>query len=150
MTKHQLCFDMDSGLFSRAGRVIGAKRPDGYIVVRFWGRVMLAHRVAWFICYGSWPANDIDHINGNRSDNRICNLRLATRAQNIAYKAHRNCNGFKGVSKHSNHNRKKRYGATIHPNGKSIFLGWFETAEDAGRAYAAAAEKHYGEFASVR
>ena len=106
-----------------------------------------AHRLAWFFVYGEWPQKQIDHINGNKSDNRISNLRLATASQNLSNKGitKSNTSGYKGVS----FNRtKKKWMASIKVNKKSINLGYFLTPEEASEAYKAAAIKHHGEFAS--
>ncbi len=88
-----------------------------------------------------------DHINGNRLDNRKCNLRAATPAQNA-----KNLHGawgkieYKGVTKLTN---TRRYRATIRVNGETINLGWFRTPYEAAIAYNTVAEKLHGEFASL-
>ena len=93
----------------------------------------------------SAPAHlTVDHINRNRLDNRRCNLRLCTVAEN-------NCNRFvvlsptsrfKGVTRRDN-----LWVASIHPSGNRLRLGSFAVEEDAARAYDVAAKKFYGEFA---
>ena len=86
----------------------------------------------------------VDHINGDRLDNRRCNLRLATHAENCRNRKNHsnNTSGFKGV-----HRQKNRWRALIRVDGKSKFLGSFLTPEDAHAAYCAAARKYFGEFA---
>ena len=92
------------------------------------------HRIVWFLHYGYWPTKQIDHINGIPSDNRICNLREASDAenkQNLGIKK-TNTTGQTGVC------LDKRYGtysATIHNKGKKIHLGTFKTFEESKEAY---------------
>lgn len=109
------------------------------------GRKVLAHRAAWALFYGQWPSGEIDHIDGDRSNNRICNLRIATKSQNQcnSKKSARNNSGFKGV--HWN-TRKNMWQAQIMLNKRQHNLGYFETAKDAHAAYAAASERMHGEF----
>lgn len=93
---------------------------------------------------------DVDHINGDTFDNRRCNLRLATRAQNCANQgiSPRNTSGFKGVSLHKC-NRILKWRAKLLHNGKRIHIGCFSNPQDAARAYDAAAIRHFGEFAKT-
>ena len=119
-----------------------------YWRVKIGDRLYLAHRLAWLYVHGEWPGQglDIDHINGDGLDNRIANLRLATRSQNIANsKAHRdNATGFKGVS----FNREKqKFEAYIYHDGRQRSLGYHDTAEEAHAAYCHAAREVFGEFA---
>lgn len=90
---------------------------------------------------------EVDHINGNRLDNRRCNLRLATHEQNMhnARRRKDNSSGFKGVSWKV---RDRKWYAAIEISGKRIHLGVFDTAEEAHVAYCGAADRLHGEFAN--
>jgi len=93
------------------------------------------------------PELEVDHINGDRLDNRRSNLRLCTPKQNNQNRPKHNTGGvrpYKGVRKRNN-----RYVAEIRIGGGNIALGSFLTAEDAAFAYDCAAKKHYGEFANL-
>lgn len=96
-----------------------------------------AHRVAWAIHYGKWPDGEIDHINGDTSDNRICNLRDVSHHENMMNKrtTKRNKSGINGVSWIKD--RKKWY-ASIRYNGKTISLGKYDDKFEAARARKAA------------
>lgn len=106
---------------------------NGYRVSSIDGRPQLAHRIAWALHHGAWPTHEIDHINGNKADNRISNLRDIPHVQNQRNMCrHRsNTSGVNGVSFHK---RDKRYRAYIEVNGRSIHLGNFRTIEDAATA----------------
>lgn len=93
----------------------------------------MAHRLAWLYMYGELPSTDIDHINNKKDDNRIANLRLVTRKQNMqnVLKHKHNTSGFKGVSWHRHSNKWRAY---IFSDYKQIYLGVFETKEAAARA----------------
>lgn len=101
---------------------------------------VMAHRVIWAIEHGHWPEFDIDHINGDRSDNRDCNLREATRAENLqnVSLSPRNKSGFPGVSWCST---RKKWGAKICKDKVYINLGRFDRIEDAAEAYRQAKSK---------
>lgn len=118
------------------------------IGIRIEGRRYLAHRLAWLHVHGAWPVGQIDHRNGNPLDNRICNLRECSNAQNSWNKgpSRRSRIGLKGVFM-----RKGRSGfyARIRIGDRRLFLGRFETAEDAHAAYCQAAKEHHREFARL-
>ncbi len=100
----------------------------------------------WFLVHGVWPTCDIDHINGNRSDNRLHNLRLATRSQNNHNRhAPRAAIHGKGVTFHKASGRFRAY---LNINHKQISFGYFDTVEEAKDAYATCAPKMLGQFHS--
>jgi len=94
---------------------------------------------------GYWPSEQVDHINLVRDDDRWENLREATRSQNFANQRVYASNklGVKGVSLV----KSGRFIAQIQVGQKKMFLGRFDTIEDASRAYTAAAKDHFGEYA---
>lgn len=105
----------------------------GYKHISVDKRLYRAHRLAWLYVHGEWPAGDIDHINGNRSDNRIANLRDVSRRvnlQNIRDPKPSNKSGLLGASKNG-----KFWAAVIRTNGKRLFVGNFPTPEQAHHAY---------------
>lgn len=128
------------GSRGRPGARAGSLSAQGYLVVGVDGlRNLFAHRVAWAVHYGSWPAGEVDHINGDRTDNRIANLRdVATREnhQNMRKARRDNKTGLLGVSP-----RKGRFRSQIQVAGKKRWLGEFDTAEAAHAAYVDAKRK---------
>jgi len=126
-------------------RPAGTKLYSGYIGVLIDGKRYQAHRLAWALYTGDWPTDQIDHINGCKTDNRVCNLREATNAQNgkniKVSKA--NKTGFPGVSWSEWH---KKYRACIKYDHKQIYLGAFEKLEDAVAARRMAEDKYFGEW----
>ena len=106
---------------------------NGYRKIKFEGKQYLSHRVAWLLYHGRWPIGDIDHIDGNPSNNQILNLRDVSHSKNLQNRksaTSKNKTGFLGVVK-----RKNKFAAHIHRNGKQIYLGLFLTAELAHQAY---------------
>jgi hypothetical protein len=131
---------------SEAGNLRGYGRKP-YRIVGACGRDFLAHRIAWFLHFGTWPSHHIDHVNGDASDNRIANLRPATPSQNGWNRGPQvnNTSGYKGVTRFTRMKTPK-WKAEIEVNGKRKHLGLFETAEEASNAYEAAAMEAHGEF----
>lgn len=115
----------------------------GYRRVKIDARLVLAHRIAWAIHYGRWPAEQIDHINQNRADNRISNLREASHSNNMVNRAYpKGASGVTGVSKH-----RLGWQAVIRINKRTVYLGIFKTIEDAAAVRAASELTEYGQFA---
>ena len=149
--KELLSYDENTGLFYRlksnnqcqVGSVAGSVHREGYIRIQIKYKIYAGHRLAWLYKYGEFPDKKIDHINGNTSDNRINNLRLANDVENARNRkiALTNSSGFKGVSKHLN-----MWRARYTVNNKTYNLGLFETKELASQAYELATLKEFGTF----
>lgn len=131
---------MQSG--ERAGYLRGRHQ---YLMIGIDYEKYQGHRIAWAMHYGKWPDQIIDHVNGDGSDNRICNLRLATKVQNAhnTGKTVRNTSGVKGVTWHK---RAERWMAQCKTDGKLRYLGLFDTKEEAGAAYQEFIRNKVGEF----
>lgn len=125
-----------------AGSEAGFVHPSGYRYIRVLGRRYSAHRLAWLYVFGFWPKQQIDHVNGVRSDNRISNLREVSQrenAQNLHGPLSSNrTSRFLGVSWKS---RERRWRAQIQLDRKKLDLGLFESEEAARDAYLAAKKR---------
>jgi len=134
-----------------AGRPAGSvRRQDGRRRIIFWYRSvhlsMYAYQVVWALTNNEWPTADIDHRDGNPSNDQPENLRLATASQNLANTgmfAH-NTSGAKGVSWDKS---KKNWRAYVKVNGRMREVGRYESVEMAAAARKAAAAQAFGEFA---
>lgn len=136
-------YNPDTGIFirrkaakkgkSKAGDFCGYVENTGYSAFNACGRKYLAHRLAWLYVYGEFPEGMIDHINGNKTDNRIHNLRVVTNGenqQNIHRPSANNKSGLLGVSRN-----KKRWKAEIRANNMREHIGTFDSPEQAHAAY---------------
>lgn len=128
-----------------AGDVAGSINNRDYRYIKIDGRSYSAHRLAWFYMTGEWPAEEIDHINLIKDDNRWENLREASHSQNSMNRAtRRDCAaGAKGVKWDK---KSRKWVAEITITGRPIYLGTFGTISEAAAAYAVASEKYHGEF----
>jgi hypothetical protein len=140
----RLEYSPDTGAFThkhksprgRVGDIAGSKTIDGYWSLRVCGKTYLAHRLAWLYVHGEWPKHDIDHISGNKSDNRIANLRDVTRSVNCGNQRRARVDnkiGLLGVCKVDD-----LYIAQIGVPGRIIKLGKFNTPDEAHSAYLSA------------
>ena len=112
----------------------------------FFGRKSYAnHKVIWLYVHGHWPEHDIDHKNRCRIDNRLENLRIATKSQNSANRVFKNRVGLKGAYRQKG---RDTYYSMIRVERKAIYLGFFYSEIEAHEAYKAAAQKYFGEFAN--
>jgi len=155
--KSRVTYDPETGIFVwcngyggvregfPAAKPCSGERAKGYSRVVIDSREYKAHRLAWFYMTGEWPPDQIDHVNGIGSDNRWVNLRLANQSQNKANsRAYINSKSqIKGVIWSA---RDQIWLATIHVNGKQVYLGRFTDVREAAKAYRKAAEEYFGAF----
>ena len=146
--RQAVSYDPNSGVFIRrektgqnvkVGSIAGFVDKQGYRRIRVGGITYQAHRLAWQYIHGAVPCGSIDHINGQRDDNRIENLRLVDHSTNLEnQKRARSDNsiGVLGVRKMG-----KKFDARITVKGKTKSLGTFETVEEAASAYLEAKRK---------
>lgn len=119
--------------FIAPGAVAGAVQSGGYRQINLDHVSYMAHRLAWFIVYSAWPDDSIDHINRNRLDNRIKNLRQCSRRENMQNTpvARNNTSGVKGVDRRVRPNGTVVWRARIGLDGRSMCLGYYSTREAA-------------------
>jgi len=113
-----------------AGKAAGATDAHGYLHVSIFKHLMKAHRVAWAIHYGRWPDGQVDHLDHDRANNRIANLREATEAENSRNRA-APAKGESRVLGVNYHKRDRKWRAYIKVDGKTTHLGYFDSMEAA-------------------
>jgi hypothetical protein len=147
--KSLVYYDQETGLFSWKVKRQGRNKPNlgwveskGYIEICIAQKRLKAHRWAWFYVHGELP-EQIDHINGIKNDNRLCNLRVVTNKQNHENRGAQknNTSGFKGVTKRGN-----KFISQIMHNRKQHYLGIFETAEQASNVYKQKAQELFTHY----
>ena len=140
------CGEFRSVVVVRAGDVAGGKRPDGYRSISLDSKRYLEHVLAWLYVFGEVPPRgmDIDHINGQRDDNRLSNLRLASRSKN-----QQNLRGAKRSNRSSGvlgvywHAQGSCWRARITVNGKTHHVGLYPTVAEAAAARSAAEQRYF-------
>lgn len=150
--KNFLSYDAKSGIFTwiksnkydiSPGDVAGHKAKNGYVICGLLGTTYLAHRLAWLYQYGEWPKFHIDHIDGDRSNNSIANLRECTASQNGQNRnRHTKRQEKKSIYVGVSWDRKtKKWTAQINLNRKNYYLGRFDDESLAREAYLKAKAK---------
>ena len=153
--KKILHYEPETGLFTwiaarasnkmKAGQVAGGISVQGYVRISIKAKRYLAHRLVWLYVHGHFPPDHTDHINGIKTDNRLCNLRAATHAQNLTNRGETRGRppGAKGVYWDK---RRKKWVVRCKANGNFLYFGSFNTIEAASAVYQEFAKKHHGEF----
>ncbi|WP_164078647.1 HNH endonuclease [Stenotrophomonas maltophilia] len=126
--RENLTYEPDTGLVRRRGQVVGNPDSKGYLRTQLRGNFMRIHRLAWFLANGSWPVHQIDHIDGDKQNNRLSNLRDVPVEVNIQNRRHAT-----GVCREG-----ARFAAVIVTGGRKIRLGSFNTHAEANASYVAA------------
>ncbi len=140
--KELLDYDSETGVFTnkvnrgrvRAGDIAGATQAVGYVIIGVDGTRYYAHRLAWLYEHGCWPAEFIDHKDGDKTNNRISNIREASAGQNLENMCEakvNNLSGLMGVSRHVS----GLFFSRISVDKQKRHLGYFKTAEEAHSAY---------------
>ena len=140
--KNELTYNSITGVFTRAksntnsiikGEISGSLSPDGYLKIMVLAKRYQSHRLAWLYEKGEFPKNHVDHINGIKGDNRICNLRDATSEENNKNSSFSKANksGYTGVIWHKS---SSNWVARIGHKNKKIHLGCFDDINDAVKA----------------
>jgi len=152
-----LRYDANTGLLywttyiytiKKPGDLAGHQNASGYIEIRFDRKNYQGHRVAWYLHTGEDPGIlQVEHIDTNRTNNKIDNLRLASSAQNSWNKGKKTCttSKYKGVAFYA---RYRKWISQIRANGKTTHLGYFTDELEAHRTYCLAAMEMHGEFAN--
>lgn len=154
--KELLTYDPNTGEIRRIktisgnavkGMLAGSIKPNGYVQIQVDGKCYLGHRLAWLHEFGEFPVGILDHINGNRQDNRIGNLRQVTASQNCHNELLRtnNTSGVKGVTWDK---RRKSWAAKFWHERKCINVGNFKSLEEAKEAVMRKRKEAHGEFAN--
>lgn len=155
--KSLLSYEPDTGVIrwiaKGKGRIkkkeAGTLLHSGYAGICIGPKRWQSHRIAWALHYGEWPKDQIDHINGIRTDNRICNLREASNAQNGKNLglSKANTSGHKGVCFDK---QTGKWRAIIKVNFNQINIGRYADLQDAIDARIAAEQQYFGEWNRTR
>ena len=139
-----LSYRVSTAFRVRAGSIAGTMHSAGYLRVMVKGKNLYVHRVIWALTHGEWP-DQIDHLNGVRHDNRICNLRAANNVMNCHNK-HKIRATNTGVPNVYLDKRHSTYKASLSANGVFHHLGTFKTLQEATLAVDAGREKYQSPY----
>lgn len=140
----RISYNKETGAFTwvvsargiKAGKAAGSVSPHGYLIIKIGRKPVRACRLAWFLTHGEWPDGEVDHINGNRLDDRLCNLRVVDRAGNSQNqrRAHADNNscGLLGVTWNRQH---KKWQAKLQARKIRHHIGYFSDPSAAHAAY---------------
>ncbi len=126
-----------------SGTAITSLNGHGYVQLSIHKRKFEAHRIVWLWIHGKLPDGNIDHINGDKTDNRISNLREASVSQNAWNMRKKKESGLRGASIHT---QTGRWQSHLCLNGEHVFLGLFGSEAEAHEAYKRASIKYHGEY----
>lgn len=142
-------YNPTTGILARRSlrsQCLGCLDSQGYLRLKIGRKVYLAHRLIWKIVTGNEPPPALDHIDGNRLNNRVDNLRAASHGENQQNTSRQlnNTSGHKGVSWSKTH---KSWQVSVMGDGKSLWLGRYKNLEDAVKIITDARSRLHGEFA---
>jgi hypothetical protein len=144
----ELIWKIKTAIRITIGDMAGRLNSGGYLQVGLYRKYYVVHRVVWEMHYGEIPTDYvIDHIDGDKTNNRLSNLRICTHTENLfnSKLSKDNSTGFKGVT-YDSRRIKRPYRACINIDGKKFSLGHFATAEEASEAFNEIAKELHGEF----
>lgn len=155
LLKDHLSYDPQTGEFmwvlptgrrGVVGTLAGSAHVSGYVHIQILGRQYKAHRLAFLHMTGKWPSEEVDHINGDRANNKWSNLRESTRTGNNQNRPmhRRNTSGVKGVSFDKKY---QKWGVKVCVNSKQINLGYYDDLELADLVATEARNKYHGAYA---
>ena len=153
--KEFLDYNPDTGIFTwikgrqsiKVGQVAGKANGNGYLRIRFKGIKYFAHRLAYYMYHGIDPLEKlVDHIDGDKSNNKINNLRLASKSQNAMNRINLASDNTSGVTGVYWYKKFKKWIATIQVNKVYKYLGSFTNKEDAIKVRREAEIKYFGDF----
>jgi hypothetical protein len=150
--KEILNYNSESGIFTWKNIVKPARKKVGdvagglclgYVVIGINGKIYRAHRLAWLYIYGKWPNDQIDHVNGIKNDNRLCNLRECNQSKNNYNRKMQknNTSGIKGVCKH-----KDKWMVQFKINKNVMYFGTYDDIEFAELVANEVRAKYHKEF----
>jgi hypothetical protein len=146
-----LAYDPTTGRFfnavnrrrARKGAPAEIEHNAGYRCVSIGGQKHLSHRLVWLYLHGEWPSGDIDHIDGDKQNNRPSNLRDVPRMVNTQNVRSARANNASGLLGATFCRQTGRWASTIRINGVKTHIGRFDTAEQAHAAYMRAKQQHH-------